>query len=297
MDIDDHKNDYKLKINFFRSFVTIDRTNWIPKIYIHKKFEKHIQYTIYICIAISFLLSFIELFFLIPLSISLLLFFLKNILFKYTQLVVTSFPFDFDPVYWKLNIFCVNLNDKGIIIVFNDEKQRDYLFNTLMDWNYSSYFDNDNNIIFSIIEYEAKGNREYKIFLTPNPERAGVKNAFDFLDAITPIEAKIDNKKRLMKRDKLVFQFSLFKVNTNSGGLDKFKLCKMMGDDNFWISMIVTKEDLSTNLKQQIFLQKLDIKKLEKIHKKHIRILHKRDLKKDDIEYIMAKAMDTKEIL
>lgn len=155
---------------------------WLPRPFLHEKYEKKVVWTLRILTAFGIATSIISLPWQQSLLLAIVLFgidyFLEKTLFYYTSIYVQPLAdFTYDSKKWVANCF-VSIGEppspsskKIVGLVFNDEEYAAKFFEMLRSWNYGSNEDKEGNICLSFITDEDM----YYVYLYPSFDRKSIK--------------------------------------------------------------------------------------------------------------------------
>lgn len=261
-----------------KSIISIRWQNHLPRLIVHEKYEKFVNWFLRILTVfgivtsvIAFPIWYINLLFAIVLFI-IEQFFEKSI-FKYTSIYVQPMPdFKYDSKEWKGMAFAFpqDPDQKLLNIVgcaFATEEYAHKFFKLLKAWNYGEVEDKDNNICLSFI---VESEKEYSVYLYPNPERKIVDQFFK------KAEESLKYEKYGKEHQKLIMHMvfcKIFPYRVNSQL--KIFIEKQSLDHPFWLKVFIMKKN----------------GKIEMVHnenailKYHYKFKNRHELNKNEYEY------------
>ena len=170
-----------------RSLVNLRIERGLPRLIVHEKYEKSVKWTLRTLAAIGIVASVIAFpVWYLGLSFAVLMFliqqFFERAIFQYTSIYVQPLPdFTYNPDEWKGMAFAfpakpedTDLNVVGCAFASLEYAQK--FFSLVQAWNSNEAEDRDNNICLSFI---VENEKEYSIYLYPNPDRKIVTKFFD----------------------------------------------------------------------------------------------------------------------
>lgn len=175
------------KVNL-SSLFRFEWRKYYPKLIIHEKFEKQINWILRFLSLIGVVLSFIMLPYYVGIIVTITIFavetFVEKALFEYSVMIIQPFPnFKVEYDQWITNgYFLVNEEIKGhenfpnyFGPAYKDENYAYNFFSYIREWNQDKDKDLENNICISFI-YES--DMSYTTYLYANPKRKWLSETF-----------------------------------------------------------------------------------------------------------------------
>jgi len=238
-------NKGKWKISF-KSLISIRWQSHLPRLIIHEKYEKFVNWFLRILTVFGIISSLITFpIWYITLLFAIVLFlieqFFEKSIFQYTSIYVQPMPdFKYDPEEWKGMAFSFpqDPDQKLLNIVgcaFATEEYAHKFFKLLKAWNYGEDEDKDNNIYLSFI---VESEKEYSVYLYPNPERKTVDQFFEKAEDSQKYE------KYGKEHQKLIMHKVFCKIFPYRGNSQlKIFIEKQSFDQPFWLKPFIMKEN------------------------------------------------------
>lgn len=268
------KGNWKIDI---RTFINLEWHGLFPKLIVHEKFENIIKWTLRILAAVGIATSFITLSYKIGIMVSIILFlieqFLERTIFEYTLFYIQPIP-DFDIEYerWMTTGYFL-LHDKKYLAVghlnhigpaYDNKEYAHKFFSYIRSWNNNLDHDQANNINISIILEDEK---YYTMYFYPNQNKEEINHFF------SKYKDELALKKYGKRQQELVLQLIFYHKNLEQGLFFKNFISDLQIMPNFFFA--------------PFFIENENILMIEelRIEKSQIKVKHRNDVKKDEIEY------------
>ncbi len=265
-----------------RSLVSVRWKNYLPRLVLHEKFEKHAKWTARILTAVAILSSVIVFpawYFSLSFAVFMFLVeqFVERCIFEYSSIYVQPMPeFALKNEEWRGMAFAFpqKPDPKLLNVVGCAFATREYahkFFELLRQWNYHEKEDRDNNICLSFI---LEDETHYVAYLYPNPDRGTAKQFFDAAEEAQTLEKFGKEHQRLVMHMTLGKRFSF-------GHDAKLKVFveSQPEDRPFWLKPFLMGEDATLEM----------IYDEEPILKHHFKFKAKNDLTPQEYEYHLLK--------
>lgn len=271
------KGNWKIDL---RSFIRLDTTGKIPKLFIHEKFEVYVKWILRILSFIGIATAFITLDYVTGIIVTLVIFIVEQILertiFEYTVFFIPKFP-DFEIEYDKwlsTGYYVLQAEDRHLLLdglysfmgpLYEDKDYAEKFFTFIKSWNNYAPIDGDNSINISIIIEE---NSRYTMYFYPNYSQRILDQYF------SKYRHRLALEKYGKQQQEFVMQFIFWHRNLTQG--------------DFFHRFIEDYEITGVFYFVPFYLEDGEPKKLDhlKIEKKHIKIKRRSDLHANEIENI-----------
>jgi hypothetical protein len=273
---------YKISLwnNKRKTFIDVGMEGWVPKLYLHEKYENHVKWILRILTFIGMASSFISFEPIVGFGVSLLLFlveqFFEKSVFHYTTMFIQPLPnFQYKSEEWMAMIYAwpVDFADSRHFIIGLAFKTAEYaknFFELIRSYNYGEDYDIDNNICLSLITEDPEN---YSVYIYPNHDREVIRWVKNEID--------LENKGINKRQQQLIVQLTLCKLFPY-GEQSAFKRFKQLYNDGdkVYLKAFLMKNETS---------MPVEIKEINPIVKTSIKIKDRELLTKYDYEFHYGK--------
>lgn len=260
-----------------RTLINVEWKGIIPKLIIHEKFEKIITWTLRVLTFIGIATSFLTLPYEVSIIISILLFlieqFFEKTLFEYTLFYIQPLPnFDIEYERWITTGYFLMQEKKYLLQghlnyigpAYNDKNYAEKFFTYIKSWNNNLDEDNQNNINISII---LENEKYYTMYFYPNQNKEEINHFFSKYKNSLALE------KYGKRQQEMVMQIIFYHKNLEQGLFFKNFISDLKITEEFFFAPFFIEGD---NI---LMIDDLKIKKTA------IKVKHRKDVKKNEIEF------------